>query len=768
MKDLLTRVSAIALASLALGSAAQAQACDSTTPSNGDTVSCAGNGTGVDFSGIDDLNVTVTGSIVEPTGDGFLAGAGLTLLNSGLMETQGDDVSLLEAGAGSDVTNSGTMTVSTTDYSKGLVLGSDSSFENTASGTVIGGGSKAVGGVLDMGDNATVTNAGTLQAIGGQYVGVLLGANSTLTNTGVIDAENAAIGVGAASTIINSGTIKTYYAPASMISSTGDLTLINTATGAIEVETYGNGISASGDLTLLNDGLINTPGMIGISSGGDAYVRNSRSGAIIAQSGNSTGLQIAGRLDLVNDGLIQNTQGFTIVANGDDSVIVNNGTIRKTTPSNFTAIFTPGSSEIVNSGLIEASSTMSAVLLSGTSRVTNSGTIKNLNESTGSAIAQMSANAIQVDNAGLIEGFTAISLGGGADIVTNSGTIIGTGGRAINFAAGDDTLVLSSLDIQGDVIFGTGNDTLIVNADASAGMLTFGSDLENVTLNAPLAIYTDNTLVVADASFFNGLDMIRAGAARSLGRMVTSLPEGEGWWAATGMDAGSSDDSKSSLGQIAIGRDFGSFGVFLTANRAGAQAHDGMHEMASDSLQAGVSGAFSLGRGLSLSGALFAGTAEATFSDVDGGLELGAAGERVIGISTELSSLAASGLGLAARAGVARHQVDEFSLSSLAGASFAGRSLTTSYLELEASTQVELGRGISLRPYLGASVLQAKGDAMTMSFMGESVSADGSARETELTLGADFSAAEVWSARLETRFGEDGDMAGGVRFGMRF
>ncbi|MEQ3626364.1 MAG: hypothetical protein ABNH26_14180 [Celeribacter sp.] len=773
MKIFPTCSSALALACAAFGTPVAAQACDPQNPNNGDTVVCDGSGGGVDYSGVADLDVTVSGQIVAATGDGFIAGDNLTLVNQGLLETQASPSTLLTAGDGAEITNDASMVVAGGNGAMGIDLGDDSSFWNSASGTLSGGSYYATGSPLRMGDNATVQNDGLIET-NNANIAIGLGEDAAVTNTGRINVAAAAIYAGSGLSVFNSGEMNSLSSPGNaLIFSTGALEVINTEEGVLSSGTNSSAIQSNGGtLTLQNDGQIVGSSRYGITAQ-NATIRNGETGVIKMGASTSYGISTQSDLDLVNEGLIESTSGASVQAFGT-ARIINSGVIRKTTDSFFGTFFLTGNSEIVNSGTIEGHATLGHLMLMGQTNVVNSGTIQNLNDGSGAAIWLSSPSPDVVHNSGTISGYEGIvdrsASADSHDLVVNYGTIIGTGGTALDLAQGDDTLVLHSLDIQGDVIFGEGNDTLILAQGTRSGVLTFGDDLENVELSAhSAAIYSDNTLVVADAGFFGDMDTLRAFDARSLGVYLTDPLHGSGWWASAGVDLRGNNSGDNRMGNITLGRDFDQFGVFVSATRGQALGDDGLNEATYDSLLAGVRGTYSFGEETSLTGAIYAGHGETEFSGTSGGAQFGETDNRFVGLAAGLETSLGEQVTLTGRAGVEKHEFDGFSLSSLNGAEFGSRDMLASYIDVEASMRHELASGIAVSPFIGASLLHASADSSTMSYMGETIpfeTDDSTVRS--LTLGAELQAQGLWNARVETRFSKDRAMEGGVSFAMRF
>jgi outer membrane autotransporter protein len=127
--------------------------------------------------------------------------------------------------------------------------------------------------------------------------------------------------------------------------------------------------------------------------------------------------------------------------------VTNSGTIL--VAAGGRGINTTGATSLTNSGAVSGGAF--AVSANTVADVSNSGTLS------GSSFG-ISAASGTVTNSGAISGSTAINLGGDSDVF-NTGTITGTGGTAVNFAGGLNTLTLGPGSVIAGKVVGAGSDT---------------------------------------------------------------------------------------------------------------------------------------------------------------------------------------------------------------------------------------------------------------------------------------------------------------------
>lgn len=237
-----------------------------------------------------------------------------------------------------------------------------------------------------------------------------------------------------------------------------------TSSGYVNAGTSGlNGAAvyaaAAASLYLLNQGRIKGTGtVVGVDDGATNGFSINNTGTITA---GANGIFLAHSGPVTNSGTIISTGSYGIRESSVALQITNTGT---GLISGYSAGIRGLSGTISNSGTITATGTASdAIKLNATG----------------------AAGASTVSNTGTIVGYVGIGFGGTVtQTVIDSGTIVGSGGTAVAFAAGDDTLIFNpgTLRIQGTVDGGGGTNTLEFASAGIAGTLTgVGADFVNFT-----------------------------------------------------------------------------------------------------------------------------------------------------------------------------------------------------------------------------------------------------------------------------------------------
>jgi hypothetical protein len=353
---------------------------------------------------------------------------------AGCSPATGDNVTVTCSGATLDQgpgTNTG--------YGNGSQTGLTVNIQAPASvvGTSIG---------IDVGDNNTINNLGTVTTAGNGLIGDVWGINA-----------------GSNLTVNNSGTIGRLDIPNNLF----DLAGINAGTGLSVTNNAGATIQGTvaiqgvGIGTVVNSGLIT-----GLTGGGggegidfaanntsQVTVTNSASGVI---TGDAFGIN-ANSAVVYNYGTIS-APGFggtglnatTVVLTNYASGIITGDTfgVSGSQPSNLT---------ITNLGTI-SSTGFGGVAISGTTvNLVNSGTVSSATSSAGQAIF-MGSGSITNNAGGTISGDTGIVAGGNTSVF-NAGTITGTNGTAITFFGGGNTLTLAPGSVINGTAQGFGADT---------------------------------------------------------------------------------------------------------------------------------------------------------------------------------------------------------------------------------------------------------------------------------------------------------------------
>lgn len=318
-----------------------------------------------------------------------------------------------------------------------------------------------------------------------QYVCSTTPADITCTNTGISGTEfNPANGAGQNATTINSGT-----------------------SGNIFTQTTGGGNS-----TTTNSGTV--------------------SGGIFSQANG------AGNSTTTNSGTVTGGGIFTQALGSGSSTTTNSGS----TDSIFTQAIGNGPSTTTNSGTVTSSGIFTQAIGNGPSTTINSGTV-----ASGGIFTQAIGNGPSTTiNSGTINGGVITqAIGGGTSSLVNSGFISNTGGPAIQFLGGPDTLTLlpgsfligaiNLVGVNDTVNIRTGNLNLTFNTLAGA----------TVTGTVPFAV-SGNRIASIDPTSFATAGTALSDFARSVSAIIPdvggmSAPGG------AGVSAFASPDSASAI-----------------------------------------------------------------------------------------------------------------------------------------------------------------------------------------------------------------------------
>ena len=246
---------------------------------------------------------------------------------------------------------------------------------------------------------------------------------------------------GGAATVINDGTISTTganYSAAVYLSGISVVDNHNRISGSI------NAIAIGAGGTVSNSGTV-TAGRWGISARQLATITNS--GSIY---GASNGINVVAAADVTNTGAISGSNGVGIDLGA--GTVTNSGSI---TATFGTGIRLGLGGTIVNtaSGQVTAAGYSAIYVLGAASSISNFGVLSGV-------------VGVQFDAAGTF-----------AQTLTNGGTIIGSGGTAVAFGAGDDvmTLIPGALALAGVVDGGGGANRLEFASAATIGTLSGGA-----------------------------------------------------------------------------------------------------------------------------------------------------------------------------------------------------------------------------------------------------------------------------------------------------
>ncbi|MEO0464285.1 MAG: hypothetical protein AAF127_14230 [Pseudomonadota bacterium] len=344
----------------------------------------------------------------------------------------------------------------------GITLGltiADTGMINTTGDAEIG---------FDGGDDAVLVNDGSITTTGMSTAAVLFGDNGTLTNTGSILSEGVngvAVATGDNATIDN--------AAGATINTTGDNGFGIVINGGGSVTSAGV-ISVAGAtaqaITITGDGVVDNSGIIGaadgraIDIGGVATITNQAGGVIGARGVDAIRMNSAGST-LVNAGSIENDvdAGVGVRGAGDTSV-TNTGTIT-TSGMSTASVVLEDNGMVTNEGTIEASGDAGiAVVLSTGGTLTNAATGSVTSSGDGAPTVVLTGDAT-ISNDGTISASgadsQAVTALGDFDL-TNAGTISGDDGRAIDVAG-----IASITNADSGVIAATGSDAIRFNSGSS-------------------------------------------------------------------------------------------------------------------------------------------------------------------------------------------------------------------------------------------------------------------------------------------------------------
>jgi uncharacterized protein with beta-barrel porin domain len=304
---------------------------------------------------------------------------------------------------------------------------------------------------IDVGSNNTVNNLGTITTAGSGGIGDVWGVNATGTNL----------------TVNNSGTIGRFDIPNFVFDLAGinaldsGLSVTNNA-GATIQGTFG--IQGVGVGTVVNSGLITGLTTFGGGEGIDFAANNT---SVVTVTNNATGVITGDAFGInANSAIVYNygtisapLAGFGGTGLNANTLILTNYASGLITGDAFgvSGSQTPNLT-ITNFGTISATGLGGTAVQGNVVTIVNSGTISAAAGSGGNAISMTSGSVIN-NAGGLITGDSiAISAFGNTSIF-NAGTITGTGGTAITFFSGGNTLTLGPGSVINGTAHGFGADT---------------------------------------------------------------------------------------------------------------------------------------------------------------------------------------------------------------------------------------------------------------------------------------------------------------------
>ncbi|WP_452101106.1 autotransporter outer membrane beta-barrel domain-containing protein [Bradyrhizobium monzae] len=504
---------------------------DSNSVTNNGTLSAGSGLTGISVgnSNIVANNGTIT---VLGNGLGILAIDHNVIANAGTVTT-GDHGAAISVGDNNTVTNSGGLTVGI--LATGILSGQANTITNAATGTITGGGDST--GISVFG-GGFVTNAGAIM-VGGFSSGIVASADgNTVTNTatGTISVGQGAVGVlmqGAFETVSNFGTI-TAVGFGMGISVLGDDAKVTNGGKITAGDGGGVGISVQGDR-----GVISQNGTISVGFYGVAVGYSGLSGTV-TNSGRITGADSAEGIFVAGDSnLVTNNGTITVGASGfgidvytasTTNQVVNTGTI--TVGANGIGISVNGGASVFNSGTINAATGFAAIEFCScgpnTLTLGPGSVINGLVLGTGTDTFQLGGTGKDTFNLDLIgtglqyDGFSTFN-----KVDSSTWTVTGTGNQDWNVLGG--TLMLAGT-INGNVSVAAGGTfggagTVGSSISVNGGALAPGSPTGTLTVSGNLSFTSTSSYVVQLSGTSNGIAVV-VGTATLGGATVVAVPTG--------------------------------------------------------------------------------------------------------------------------------------------------------------------------------------------------------------------------------------------------
>jgi hypothetical protein len=377
-------------------------------------------------------------------------------------------------------------------------------------------------GVFAQGDATTVSNAGTIDALGHDAAfGIQAGAfgTTTVTGNGTIHAtaNQQALGIGANGDIANVNVGGNLFATADQatgIRASGDTSASVATTSHVTASGvhYAIGVQVGADASSFhNTGIVSAAasGDDALSAGAMVFgdTASITNGGTLMASGSGHDSQsigafvVGGDVSLANTATITSsslygaTVGALVGAKYGNGTVANSGTITATGHAGGTTglvAMSDGDLSVTNSGTITANDAGYAVAMGlyadGTATLTNTGTIV-ANSNLEGSIAIAGGDGIEdIRNASMISG--ALVLGDGNDVLTNQnhGTWI-VRGHGTDFGGGDDHIVNAAggTIVMNDSAISLGGHASAGNSFINAGLIAVNGDDNSIDLGTGLA-----------------------------------------------------------------------------------------------------------------------------------------------------------------------------------------------------------------------------------------------------------------------------------------
>ncbi len=435
--------------------------------------------------------ITTTGNnspgILNFAGGNITNEVGATITTSGTFTSSFVDGMLLTGNSSSIATNNGTININGAGNFGLLIGGITTQGGATAinNGTInlnanaIDGGERNAG-LYSFGGSSSLTNSSTgiinVDSVNSSGFGAALGSNTMLNDGQII--INPTNPTGIVDPVTNG-----------MLGSTaGGDTITNSATGTITVDANGNGIAngmnSAGGNTLVNEGAItlNATNSNGITSTGNDTVTNAATGVITTNAATNNGMNLSGGATGTNQGTI-NVQNGTdnagaLLSGATSTTFANtsSGTINLRAPSS-NAIESEGGGAghilvndgTINSGTGPAAPGSNAFVVGMGDNATNNGTI-NTSDAGSTGFNTFEAGATIINNGtinttdtGVAGAANSINDTLGATSILNAGTINNSSN------GGNGILSASTMITNSGAINLTGDDAGTLNAIQTTG-----------------------------------------------------------------------------------------------------------------------------------------------------------------------------------------------------------------------------------------------------------------------------------------------------------